>query len=368
MPDVRSHGEGTIYRRPKEGRWVATVSLGAGRRRSRYVKTRDEAKVALASMLRDIDLDRDPRGLTVGDCLRRWLRDADHGAPATYRQREMIVRVHLEPALGHHALTALRPAHVEAYAKGKRRTHASRTVHHHYAVLRTALRWAVVNRWADFNAAADATAPKVSAPQRPHLTADQLGRLFEGTVADPLHAAFVLAGTVGIREAELLGLGWDDVDLDSGIVTVGFTLHRQDKGWVRLPPKSRRPRTIDLPPIAIEALRAQRVRMVAARKPDWTYFGLVFLTARGQPFHGTNMTADHLYPALTRLGLPRVTVHDLRHSAATNMALAGVPLQVIAAILGHSTIRVTADLYAHVVGDQRRDAARRIEASLRGVG
>src|SRR4051812_29834282 len=110
MPIVRSHGEGTIYRRPKEGRWVATVSLGGGRRRSRYAKTRDEAKAALRDMLRDIALDRDPRGLTLADCLRLWLRDANHGSPATYRQREMIVRVHLTPALGHHALTAIRPS------------------------------------------------------------------------------------------------------------------------------------------------------------------------------------------------------------------------------------------------------------------
>lgn len=368
MRHVRSHGEGTVYRRPKEGRWVATVSLGGGRRRSRYTKSKADALAALRDLQRDVELDRDPRGLTLRDFLQRWLRDANHRSPATYRQREMIVRVHLEPALGHHALTALRPADVEAYQKVKGRTLAPRTVHHHHSVLRTALRWAVANRWADFNAAAEASAPSVDQPQRPHLSAAQLSRLFVGMEGDRLHAAFVLAGTVGLREAELLGLAWDDVDLDSGVVQVSATLHRKDGGWVRLAPKSRRPRTIELPLITVDALRAQRSRMVAERQPDWEYFGLCFLTSKGQPYHGPNLTRQHLYPALDRLGLPRVTVHDLRHSAATNMALAGVPLQVIAAILGHSTIRVTADLYAHVVGEQRRDAAERIEASLRGVG
>lgn len=364
MLDVRSHGEGTIYERRKEGRWVATVSLGGGRRRSRYAKTRAEAKVALTSMLRDIELDRDPRGLTVGDFLQRWLRDGRHGAPATKRQREMIVRVHLVPALGHYALTALRPAHVEAYTKAKERTHSARSVHHHYAVLRTALRWAVANRWADFNAAAEASAPKPKTPRRPHLTAEQMSRLFAGLEGDRLHAAFVLAGTVGLREAEILGLAWDDIDLDPGTMVVGHTLQRVDGAWFRPSPKSGKARTIDLPPIAVTALRAQRSRMTEERKPDWAYFGLCFVTSNGQPYHGSNLTRQHLYPALERLGLPRVTVHDLRHSAATNMALAGVPLQVIANILGHSTIRVTADLYAHVVGDQRRDAAARIEASF----
>lgn len=367
MLDVRSHGEGTIYQRPKEGRWVAVVSLGGGRRRSRYAKTKAEAKVALTSMLRDIELDRDPRGLTVAEFLRRWLRDSRKVGPATKRQREMIVRVHLIPAFGHLQLTALRPAHIEAYTNAKERTHSTRTVHHHYAVLRTALRWAVSNRWVDYNAAADADPPKTSTPRRPHLTAAQLSRLFTGTTDDRLHAAYVLAGTVGLREAEILGLGWDDIDLDAGTLTVRYTLHRVGKSWGRLEPKSGRPRSIDLPPIAVTALRAQRLRMTAERQPRWVYFGLVFLTSAGQPYHGSNLTRQHLYPALERLSLPRVTFHDLRHSAATNMAVAGVPLQVIANILGHSTIRVTADLYAHVVSDQRRDAADRIQASFGAV-
>lgn len=67
MRDVRSHGEGTVYRRPKEGRWVATVSLGGGRRRSRYTKSKADALAALRDLQRDVELDRDPRGLTLRD-------------------------------------------------------------------------------------------------------------------------------------------------------------------------------------------------------------------------------------------------------------------------------------------------------------
>jgi integrase len=137
-------------------------------------------------------------------------------------------------------------------------------------------------------------------------------------------------------------------------IRVHATLHRIDGEWQRRDTKTEKSRrTIPLPAVTVEALRP-------LRRPH----GLVFTTERGFPIHGSNLPKE-LHKATDRLGLPRVTIHDLRHSAATVLYAAGTPLPVIADILGHSTIRVTADLYRHRVPELSREAA---EAMQRAVG
>lgn len=183
---------------------------------------------------------------------------------------------------------------------------------------------------------------------------------------------YVLAATTGMREAELLGLQWSAIDLEAGTVTVRDTLHRTgqaEQPWeLRVPKTTRSRRSIPLTVPALVALRARRAdqqrERLAAGVPGRE--GLVFTTVAGFPVHGTNLLPE-FYGHLARLGLPRVTVHDLRHSAATMMLAAGVPLAVIADLLGHASIRVTADLYGHVVPELRTDAIERLEQALKSA-
>ena len=150
-------------------------------------------------------------------------------------------------------------------------------------------------------------------------------------------------------------------------VHVRHTLHRIDGQWqLRAPktPKSRR--TVTLPEVAADALREHRRRQLEERMAAGipTEYGLVFVRPDGRPYHGSKLTTL-LYPILDRLGLPRVTVHDLRHSAATILYGAGVPIEAIGDMLGHSTTRVTADLYRHRVPEIQRSLA---DAMERAVG
>jgi integrase len=207
----------------------------------------------------------------------------------------------------------------------------------------------------------------VKKPERTVLDAGQVRTLREGTKDDRLHAFWVLAATTGMREAEMLGLTWDDIDLDAGTIRVRSTLQRVDGEWKLLDPKTEKSkRDVALPPVTVAALREHRIRQLAeqAKAGKLGKSGLVFTTERGHPIHGSNLTKV-LYAHLERLGLPKVTVHDLRHSAATVLYAAGIPLESIADMLGHSTTRVTADLYRHRVEDMQRGAA---EAMERAVG
>lgn len=193
----------------------------------------------------------------------------------------------------------------------------------------------------------------MSKAERQVLDATQVRALIDGTRDDPLHPLWVLAATSGMRLAEMLALTWDDVDLPGARLTVDATLHRIDGQWQRRSPKTAKSRrTVTLTPVAVAALRT-----------IWRPSGLVFVTAKGMPIHGSNLPKV-LHAHTDRLGLPRVTIHDLRHSAATILYASGADIESIADMLGHSTSRVTADLYRHRVPELQRDLAARMQEAV----
>lgn len=134
---------------------------------------------------------------------------------------------------------------------------------------------------------------------------------------------------------------------DHGTVTIRQTLTRDKGQWVLAEPKtSRSRRTIVLSAIAAKALDEHRRKMTLARTPEWPYFGLVFTTPAGTPLYGWRVL-QALYAAEERLGLPKVPVHGLRHSAASILIAQGYGLEDVKQLLGHTTISTTSDTYAH---------------------
>lgn len=375
MQPVRGHNEGSIYHRVRDGHRVAQVTMPDGKRpylscpHKHRPSDRDcpESKANLVELLRLRDQGAPVGGhtLTLGAYLTGWLREVrPQLAPATWRKHESIIRVHVGPALGRARLYELSTGEVAGYL---RRTDLDpQTIRHHRATLRRALADAVRDGLLVRNVAALAQPPRMTKPERIILSGPQVRSLIEGTKADRLHALWVLAATTGMREAEMLALTWPDVDLEAGSIRVHSTLHRIDGQWKFRDPKTEKSRRdLSLPPVTVAALRAHRTRQLAeqARMKVMGREGMVFTTEVGQPIHGSNLSKV-LYAHLDRLGLPRVTVHDLRHSAATVLFAAGVPLPVISDILGHSTIRVTADLYRHRVPALSKEAAERMQEAV----
>lgn len=367
MPNVRGHGEGTLFRRKRDGRWVAMVTMPDGRRRSASAKSKDGGVVQLRELLRQRDqaIPADPRSVRLGPYLLKWLDDVrPRMAPATWRKHESVVRVHLIPGLGRVRLPELSVADCRDLLSRLSDGLDPQTVRHVRATLRRSLADALRDGLVSRNVAALAEAPPMHKAERTYLTTPQVRRVIDEARGERLWPLWVLIVTTGLRVSEALGLAWSDVGPDS--VTVSHQLARIDGQWVRSEPKTRRSRrTVALIPVAVEALREQRRRQDEERADHPRPIdSLVFTTPTGGPIHSTNILPDW-YRTLARLGLPRVTTHDLRHSAASMMLTAGVPLPVIAEILGHSTIRVTADLYAHVGVELRRDAAERLAEALR---
>lgn len=348
-----------------------------GRRRSASARSKSEGVERLRELLRQRDQAvADPSRLRVGAYLQRWIASL-RLAPATMRQHSMIVERHLVPALGHRLLVGLTPGDVDAYLDGARSVRGApldpQTRRHHRATLRRALADAVRDGLVSRNVAALSRPPRMHKAERTYLTVAQARLVISDPSPDRLWPLWVLILTTGLRVSEALGLAWSDVA--DGTLTVRHQLRRRRKmdpdydptdRWARSSPKTRRSRrSIPLTPEAIEALRVQQAQQATERgdQPE-PIDGLIFTTLAGHPIHSSNVLPSW-YTTLRRLGLPRVTIHDLRHSAASIMLGAGVPLPVIAEILGHSSIRITADLYAHIGVELRRDAADRLHEALR---
>jgi integrase len=252
---------------------------------------------------------------------------------------------------------------------------SSRTASHARVILRRALADAQRDGLVHRNVAALARPPRVTPrtiePGRDYLEAAHLRRLLAVAAEYRIGALVTVAATTGLRQGELLGLTWDDIDLAAGTLTVRRSMARSwDGGYELAAPKTNRSRrTVYLAEPTIEAFRREQREQAAARDAAATAWqdtaGLVFTDAVGRPLYPTAVHRA-FHELLTAAGLPSVPFHGLRHSTATALLSAGVPLRVVSDLLGHSGIAITANYYAHVEKDLRRDAADAMNRVLGG--
>ncbi|WP_436849581.1 tyrosine-type recombinase/integrase [Streptomyces avermitilis] len=201
------------------------------------------------------------------------------------------------------------------------------------------------------------------------FTADEARQFLTAARGHRLHALFELALHTGLRKGELLGLHWEDFDLDAGTAAIRRTLQRTSRGGLTtLPTKTRAfERRVALPTRCVQSLklhREQQQRERATAGTAWQYNGHVFTTPHGRPIDPTNLTRAFT-TLLRKAGLRRIRFHDLRHSTATLLLERGVELVVIEELLGHAHIGVTATVYAHVRLRLQRDAIDLLGHTLR---
>jgi integrase len=184
------------------------------------------------------------------------------------------------------------------------------------------------------------------------LNRDQV-RLLLDAAADPsMRALYAIAATAGLRRGELLGLRWADIDFERRMLTVHRTAHRvRGQGIVFGEPKTNAGRrSVRLAALAIAHLRAHRALQIEHRLrigPAWHDQDLVFASNAGTPIEEARVS--RLFQRdLHQAGLPRVRLHDLRHTAATLLIEQGVSMKAVQSMLGHATIGITMDVYAHV--------------------
>lgn len=373
MRSRRGRGEGSVYLRA-DGVWCASVTAGydeRGRRRRRvvYGASKGEALEKLAKAQHDTVLGvfPEPQRMTVADFLDRWLEDVAKPAVRlrTHEQYEWVIRKHIKRRIGGVQLQKLTPAHLQGFFTTMRNDGVSpRTQQIVFAPLRSALRqalrWGLIPR----NPCDAVEKPRAPRPQFTVLDSKQTTALLTAARGNRLEALYVLAVTTGLRQGEMLGLQWDDVDLRARTLSVRHTLEEDNRsGDLRLvePKTASARRRVDLLMLAVEALRRHRRAMLA----DGHVGGLVFRDTDGKPIRKSNLTRRSFKPLLTKAKLPDIRFHDLRHTAATLLLAEGVHPKVVQERLGHAQIHVTLDTYSHVLPSMQRDATARLDRLLR---
>jgi integrase len=362
MAKRRSNSEGTIYKR-KNGRWCAQVSVN-GRRLTKYGKTQGECRDWLRKTLAQADSGIAVEAAqTLGEFLPMWLEAVKPSIRArTYTCYEINIRHHITPELGHIKLSNLRPDHIQRYYAAKLDAGAgTSTVRMSHAVLHRALahgvKWGLLVR----NVCDLVDKPKANTPEMSVWDADQVKEFLRAIQGHRWEALFYLAVTTGMRQGELLGLLWTDVDWDAGKLQVQRQAHRGK--LTELKTSSSR-RLVALGEMALQKLRERREHQAREREwGSWTDHNLIFTSRTGRTI-SSGVLRRFFNELIDRTGLPVIRFHDLRHTAATLMLQQGIHPKVVQERLGHSSITMTLDTYSHVLPSLQEDVADRMDQIL----
>lgn len=367
----RANGEGTIVRR-KDGRWCIAVHLqatdGTIKRVFLYGKTyadvRDKLNEVLEKSRKGIPIPAKP--WKVGEYLDYWLEHVAKSSlrPATYALYETMVRLYIKPGLGRYRLDRLSVSVVQAFLNGRLRSGDSvRKVQVIRTTLSSALTRALREELVTRNVARLATLPEWSRQEVQPWSAMEARTFLQVARTDSLYPAFLLLIVYGMRRGEVLGLRWQDVDLDGDEIRIRQQLQRVRRQLTLGPVKTRAGRR-ELPLLYLvrEALKEQQERQLKAKAEAgdlWHDTGLVITTRTGRPVEPRNLVRS-FERICERHGLRQIRIHDLRHTAASLLKKLGVPARDAMVILGHSRISVTQEIYTYVDDEARRDALGRM--------
>nr|WP_255744596.1 tyrosine-type recombinase/integrase [Streptacidiphilus sp. ASG 303] len=407
MSGKRGNGEGSIY--PYRNGFAAYVWVTKpdGKRGRKYVYGKTRAEVHEKWVKLHAAAKAGPVATsvpTLGQYLQYWMREVITPArkPLTVATYETLVRLYIVPYLGAKRLDRLSVQDVRAWlntvqrtcqccAQGKdarrdegsrrccavgrccRSTPSPRTVRGARAVLRSALGNAMTEEVISRN---PAQLIKLSTPRRSTpdpWSVEEARRFLEAAKAarDPLFPAYVLILVLGLRKGEVLGLTWDDVNLDAGELRIRRQLQRVGGRLLHAETKTEGSADVlPLPAVCVDALTARaeaQERARAAAGELWTDSRFVFTTRYGTPVEPRNFNREFARRC-ERAGVRRIRVHDTRHTCGSLLAALDVHPRIAMQILRHSQIAVTMEVYTHVPAESTRKALRKLGSTLGDLG
>lgn len=349
MAKRRSRGEGAVYFDTTRDRWVGQVWVD-GRRRKVSAKTKADASAKLGRLLHGDPAERHvDRRLTVAGLLEDWQRlhlDTKDRAPGTKDAHRWAAAI-LTDELGKVKVADLDARHVEK-ALHRLATRPDKPLSRASLVkvrstLRQALAWGERRRLVSHNAAAVAELPNVTTNGRGRraLSYDEADALVDAMTGHPYRPIWLLSLRLGLRPGEAAAVCVDALDLDAAPPTVAVVRGvRLDRGRPRLVDElktARARRTLAMP-----TALADELRPVATEVGE----GLLVTAPNGAPVWPSTVRAE-LTKVARHAGVGPISPNELRHTAATRMADAGIPPHVVADVLGHTSTRMVDAVYRH---------------------
>ena len=378
--------KGYITRGRVDGTWYLRAELprsadGKRQQRRETIRgTKAEAQRRLREFLREVETGvTGVERLTVAAIAKRWLDSTEHRVGVrTFQRYRQLVEDFIIPAIGALRADAVRAAHVDAAVATWRtrksektgRVLTDRSIRHTFDTTRALCRWAVRMGLLVRNPCDAVTPPRWEQREMSTLDERGLGALLSVARGTELEIPIVVLVGTGLRRGEAFGLRWSDIDFDRARLTVRRSIEVVDGKRREKPPKTARSaRNVALAPFVVDILRRQKREQCERRlllglgRDEEAY---VFDRGDATPWDPDLFGWRFAY-LVRQHKLPKIRLHDLRHSYATFMLAAGVDLKSISTSLGHSTIAVTANTYAHVSDSLHQQNADRLDVALRAV-
>lgn len=382
MATKKANGSGTIRKRA-DGRWEGKYTLGydpkTGKliRKSVYGKTQKEVRLALSKIVSEMDSGTyaEPSKMKVSQWLDEWLASYTMNIkPATRSAYEEHIRVHIKPSLGDIPLKQLSTRDIQQLYTNllKERELSPKTVRNIHGVLHRTLEQAKLLGYIRVNPADAAVTPRVEKKQVETLDAEDIGKFLAAIRGTKYEYPLFVAVFTGLRQGELLGLTWDCVDFEHGLLLINKQ-HNRVKGDTKFrfaSLKNDKARVLTAADEVMEVLKLQKERQTAWAatlgdgwsNPDH----LVFTTEFGR-YINNKILYQNFKRIMRKLGKPDLRFHDLRHTYAVNSLRAGDDIKTVQENLGHSTASFTLATYAHATPGMKRESAKRMTEFIRSV-
>ena len=367
-----------------QGRYTEGFDPGTGKQIQRSITGKTQKEVA--QKLKQVTLDIDngvyhaPCKLTLAQWLEIWSKTYLGGVkPRTAHIYKSDIKLHILPALGAVRLEALNAPMIQAFynAMGEPSEQnpeglSAKTVKNVHGVLHKAMQQAVLIGYLRVNPTDACTLPRVIKKEMHPLEEDQVAAFLKEVQGSPHEYLYKIALFTGLREGEILGLGWEHIDLENGILTVKRQLRKEQKKggqYYFSPPKNNRARNISLAPSVVFLFRLQKLKQNGMRLEAgdaWQENGLVFSNQTGG-YLSYRTVYDCFKRIVKKMGAPSVRFHDLRHTYAVACIKSGDDIKTVQENLGHATAAFTLDVYGHVTKQMKQDSAQRMEQFIQSV-
>ena len=382
MATKKANGSGTIRKRA-DGRWEGKYTLGydpkTGKliRKSVYGKTQKEVRLALSKIVSEMDSGTyaEPSKMKVSQWLDEWLASYTMNIkPATRSAYEEHIRVHIKPSLGDIPLKQLSTRDIQQLYTNllKERELSPKTVRNIHGVLHRTLEQAKLLGYIRVNPADAAVTPRMEKKQVETLDAEDIGKFLAAIHGTKYEYPLFVAVFTGLRQGELLGLTWDCVDFEHGLLLINKQ-HNRVKGDTEFrfaSLKNDKARVLTVADEVIDVLKLQKQRQeswAAALGNGWENpDNLVFTTEFGR-YINNKILYQNFKRIAKKLGKPDLRFHDLRHTYAVNSLRAGDDIKTVQENLGHATASFTLSTYAHATPGMKRESAKRMTAFIRSV-